>query len=230
MSYPWPLRNVSGTINATFDTINAQNTIVTNFNGPAGVTNPPTYTTITNNVNTSGTYTSPIGTSFIIVECVGGGASGGATNSTTFSGGGGGGGAYFKKKYAAGSYSYTVGGSAGGVVLANGNNGNDTVFNGDIAGGGIGGTGSTFNGGLGGTCTVTGEIISINGGGGGGGFRARTGRGGKSFYGTGAGQVYMDGVLIAPWGSLYGGGGGGGYNNGFAGDGAQGVILITVYS
>lgn len=232
MSYPYPLRNISGEITADFDSIIAQNTTVVNFNG-AGANGIPTYTTLTG----SGNYTTPVGTKFIIVEAVGGGGSGGFSGNNSRAGGGGGGGAFFRKLYQPGTYAYSVGtGGASVSVAGSGNNGGNTTFDSDIAGGGVGGVSSALvgvygNGGAGGTCSVTDEIISFNGGGGGAGFPEVSARGGSSFFGKGSGQVYyVSGTTPVPSAGVGAGGGGGYRTNVFSAAGGDGSILVTEYS
>lgn len=230
--YPYRLRNVSGTITAAFDSIEAQNTTSTNFSG-AGASGIPTYTKLTSG---SGTYTTPANCKYIIVEAVGGGGSGGRTSTTPYSSGGGGGGGYFRKLYLPGSYSYSVG--AGGTSPSspnNGNNGGNTTFGSDIAGGGKGGVNLSLygTGGDGGTCTVSDAIISFSGGGGGAGGETISARGGKSYFGYGSGSVYyVAGSLPLPNAPGIGCGGSGGYFNGggvSSRNGGDGLILISEY-
>ena len=74
---------------------------------------PPTYTIFQSG---SGSYTTPVGASYAIVEMVGGGGGGGINTGSSTCGGGGGGGGFLRIRCDPGTYSYSVGaaGTGGG--------------------------------------------------------------------------------------------------------------------
>lgn len=102
---------------------------------------PPTL--VRKNGNSSGTYTSPAGCSYIIVHLAGGGGSGARNNGGTPAYGGGGGGAYYKFKAPSGTYSYSVGAAGAAASSFPGTTGTNSTFGTAVAGGGGGGTNSS---------------------------------------------------------------------------------------
>lgn len=148
----------------------------------------------------------------------GGGSSGRAGASSTVGGAGGGGGGYTKATNVAltpsGSVSYAIG--AAGTAGTNGVSGGNTTFNSGAytttgggggqavstppsSTGGTAGTGSTFNGGVGGSGATAANNTTYSGGGGG------AGAGGP----LGAGQNGGNGFNTATQANVSGGGGGG---------------------
>lgn len=188
---------------------------------------------------TSGTYTSPAGCTYIIVELQGGGGGGGYAGSN--SGGGGSGGSYLKVRYAAGVYSYNTGIAGLGSVSngAAGSASTNCTFSTLVAPGGLGGSGSS--GGLGGNSTAnttTGALkVILNIAGGPGGSQnvtaGSTSMGGLSYLGT----------VTPPWAAFSGhtvalttpqGYGGGGFgactpNYTAAGNGGESRIVVTEF-
>lgn len=242
-----PLKTVDGSIDITADTINTEFISTVTSTGGGGAIQPQ----LTVYTSGSGTYTTPVGAKYLIVECIGGGG-GGAGNGTANAsyGGGGGGGGYYLKQFnnPDASYSYTVGTGGTGTPAgsyADGSNGTASTFGGMSAGGGGGGKrGSTSvrngDGGPGGS-TFTGlvsEIIKINGGNGGTGQRfggvakisAFGGGAGHTGFGKTTENVVFNGAGAE--GPLYGAGGGGStgepaVNNGV--DGKPGRISVLAY-
>lgn len=204
---------------------------------------------------TGATYDTPDNARALYVECVGGGGGGGGVDGAgagTGGGAGGGAGGGYTAKFITSpvsSYTYTVGagGTGGAAGLNNGVKGGNTTF----AGGGVSLSGEGGDPGSGQTASSSNAYYNAVSGGDGtggdviiggqrGGPRSRGnfaqyygGNGGGSFFGQGAGgaggsnSAGLDGLR-------YGCGGGGGANDGTTsnyagGDGAQGVIRITVY-
>jgi len=179
----------------------------------------------------SGTYNSPIGCSYIIVEAVGGGGGGAKNSATLTSGGSGGGGGYFKKQYVPGSYNYSVG-SAGLGYSTNGTNGQSgtaTVFGSDSAGGGM--RGQLTISGTGGSVTATNAISIVKGGDGRTiNMSGWTCAGGSSFMATPQQSIDRAEATTARINGFRGSGGAGvGDSVTKAGNGGSGVLLITEY-
>ena len=192
---------------------------------------PPTYTVKTTG---SGTYTSPVGCTSLIVEMCGGGGGGGF--STGSSGGGGSGAGYIKVRFAPGTYSYAVGAGAASNSLAgfDGNNGVNTTFSTLIAARGIAGSGlSAGAGGAPQTNDTTGALavlLDIPGGKGGGSANAQMVAAGGASYWASVCPPFTNPQTIAqsvPKG--YGGGGAGSNNINFveSGGGGGGRIVVT---
>lgn len=196
---------------------------------------PPTYKVYTAG---SGTYTPPVGCSYLIVEAVGGGGGGGlAQDYNSHSGGGGGGGGYFKIRINPTSASYSVGAGGSGrtTQMTSGGNGGNTTFAGYIAGGGSGGNWDIDGtGGYGGTNTIVGALTILADVPGGYGSEANANNfsamGGGTYYGPGTGTQNTAWYVDA---TTYGSGGAGmGYyiNPGTgSGNGKSGIIVITEY-
>lgn len=210
----------------------------------------PTITRIT----ASGTWTKPAGLKAAFVECVGGGGgAGGLSNGSTNQGetGPGGGGSWSGKWYLAGDLSATesvtigAGGNGGTTAGTNGTAGGSTLFKGQTAGPGAGGTGYSTTpraaaivvpGGAGGV--ATGGDMNLTGEPGGLG-RTITGlvllqsRGGSSPKGYGFGGVINNVSGTGNTGTGYGAGGGAcwhGAGTAAAGaPGTQGIVIITCY-
>lgn len=206
-------------------------------NPSEGVSKSPTYTV--KHGGTSGTYSTPTGCSYIIVEIQGAGGSGGRSAGNT-PGGGGGSGGYIRAKMAAGSYSYSVG-LGGSVVTANntdGTSGGPTTFGGWTCNGGGGGSANPAYPGPYGSYTGSGGTVLFQ-------FDGCAGT---------AGSAYASTTLTAPGGSswfapssstiplgyggkdgTYGSGGHGtnastaSFPSGVSGGGGNGVIFITEY-
>jgi hypothetical protein len=205
-------------------------------------------------MTSSGTWTKPAGLKAAYVELVGaGGGSGGLSNGGTNQGetGPGGGGSWSGKWYLAGDLSATesvtvgVGGNAGTTAGTNGTAGGSTVFKGQTAGPGGGGTGYSVNprlaalvtpGGSGGV--ATGGDVNLPGQPGSCG-RTITGlvllqtRGGSPPMGYGFGGVINNVSGTGVTGTGYGAGGGAcwhGASTAAAGaPGTGGLFKITMY-
>jgi hypothetical protein len=110
----------------------------------------------------AGTYTTPIGCKYIIVEMIGGGG-GGGWQAANIMGGGGGSATYMELQFPAGSYTYSVGagGLAGTTVNGgNGTAGGNTTFGAAVSGGGGFGA-NDGNGGDAGTFTTAGKVLFL---------------------------------------------------------------------
>jgi hypothetical protein len=213
----------------------------------------------------SGTYNVPTGVNKVTVEVWGGGGAGGGVNASSTQnrgGGGGAGGSYTKVTNVTvtpgGTVTVTVGGGGAGVSAANGGAGGTTTFASAApvtAVGGAGGTlglntassgagagtttGTTFNGGAGGT--APGDATNATGGGGGGGGAGSTGSGnagsGSSAGsgGSGGGGAGATGVATSGNGAsavALAGGGAGGFDlntntDRKGGDGFRGQVIVT---
>lgn len=193
---------------------------------------PPTYTILSSG---SGTYTSPAGCTYIIVEAVGGGGGGGRSNDLQSAGAGGAGG-YFKMKMPAGSYPYSIAAFANGASSqnTNGTAGNNTTFGTQYAFGGAGGQASSGRkGGEGGGVNIGGSgytpLYAVGGNYGECGISGSTylARGGSSFMYVNN-FASISGVSSIPG---YKGSGGAGSDaaTGTAGNGGGGYIVITEY-
>jgi hypothetical protein len=157
----------------------------------------------------SGTFTSPLGSSWILLEMWGAGGGGGGGN--VGGGGGGGAGAYISELIPVDAvngtaFSYTIGaaGTAGPINTIGGNGGSSS-FGGRVAPGGSGGAaadGSFGAGGAGGGPTINGP----------GGFGAAGQAGTILGVGGPGGQTNSTGVAL-----LVGSGGAGGNGNGSGG-------------
>ena len=191
----------------------------------------PTYTILSSG---SGTYTSPAGCTYIIVEAVGGGGGGGRSNDLQSAGAGGAGG-YFKMKMPAGSYPYSIAAFANGASSqnTNGTAGNNTTFGTQYAFGGAGGQASSGRkGGEGGGVNIGGSgytiLYAVGGDYGECGIDSTyLARGGSSF-------MYVNGIpSISGVSSIPGNKGSGGAGSdaptGPAGYGGGGYIVITEY-
>jgi hypothetical protein len=186
-------------------------------------------------------WTVPCGVTQVSVAVYGAGGGGGGCNSSTFGGGGGGAGGFAETLFNVTPGSvipFFVGaGGAGGNFAGNGQNGQQSQWNGVLTctggtggfaednggGGGTGGTAPLWAGGINGANGNAGGDPS-----GGNGGAAAGPNGGNS--GVGGGAAIDGGV-----GGNYGGGGGGGgkKNNGIntnGGQGANGAIVITYTS
>lgn len=198
-----------------------------------GAAIPPTYTQISSG---SGTYSSPSGCSYIVVELVGGGGSGGKSSGTSQPGGAGGSGAYQKIRYTPGSYSYSVG--TGGVGTAGagsaGNDGGDTSFGSRISRGGAGGGppfGST-RGGNGGNTAGSGGIVLVDVAGQAGSFGLSTGVssiGGSNPFGSCNNTAVSGSTPTIHTGAKGVGGGGVDQSTATSGAGTNGYILVTEF-
>ena len=203
---------------------------------------------------TSGSWVCPFGVTSITVETWGGGGAGGAAPTNASVGGGGGGGAYRITSSVpvtfGTTYNYIVGNGGLGNNTGAGPNGVASSFNGmflasfgagggsnpTIATGGLGGKGSTFDGGIG----ASGTITPLRSGGGGGGAGSG-GSGGNTITNTAGAAGLIDGgiggtgVTINNNGgnaSIFGGGGAGALRNASGGgrtggNGANGQVRIT---
>lgn len=156
---------------------------------------------------------------FNISTAVGGGRGGGNTWNGAIGGAGGG----------AGAFSGTAGSGTSGQGNAGGAIGNAGGTGSNLAGGGGGGTatnpGAGFNGGDGGTYSITGSSVVYAGGGGASGSSGSYGLGGAG--GGGNGSVDANGNGQAGTDNL-GGGGGGAWINGVGGKGGNGVVIIKI--
>lgn len=188
----------------------------------------PTFVELTSG---SGTYITPLGCLYIVVEAVGGGGGGAKNSSTLTSGGSGGGGGYFKKQYGAGTYTYTVGtgGLGYSTIGVNGQSGTATIFGSDTANGGS--RGQLTISGTGGTVTAPGAMAAVKGGDGQTlNMSGWTTAGGSSFMSTS--QLAFDRVEATGTrlnGFRGSGGGGCGDSVTKAGNAGAGVIIIREY-
>jgi len=193
--------------NNTGSTANAADLTTTQVR--ALVTKAPTIQSFT---SSSGTYTTPAGVSYLIVEMVGGGAGGAGGGSGSPGAGTAGNNTTF------GSSFLTAGGGSAATSQSQG---------------GLGGTNTANAGG-----TV---IVNVAGGGGGGGGLQSTttlvpsGAGGNSAYGGGAPGTFSGNVGVNGATNSGGGGSGGGGNNGSAvnsggGGGAGGYLKVLISS
>lgn len=195
---------------------------------------PPTYTVLTG----SGTYSSPAGAAYLIVEMTGGGG-GGGKNVGSNSGGGGCGSTYLKLRAPAGGYSYSVGsGGAGGSGGGDsGAAGTASTFGLATAGGGLGGGASGTPGDFGSSSTAYTVLEIIPGARGGSRHSGSnlSSPGGQSFWGTAAGPIsgtYVFSTSQFANGAGYGSGGAGVDNTNFSGPGGtggDGRIVVTVF-
>jgi hypothetical protein len=194
---------------------------------------PPTFQVLSG----SGTYTSPTGCSYIIVEMVGGGAGGGRNiGSSGIGSPGGNGSTYYRFKTTSGTYSYAVGAAGVGTSASAGNGtaGGDSTFGTAICRGGAAPAGAN-SAGTNAADSLTYTFInyvpwvrgSVFG------SAAAASAGGSSFWGTVSGFVYDGGYLTAgEFVDAFGyGAGGAGVGLGFtrSGDGSPGRILVTEY-
>jgi hypothetical protein len=182
------------------------------------------------NGNSSGTYTSPAGCSYIIVHLSAGGGSGARKNSGTPAFAGGGGGAYYKFKAPSGTYSYSIGDGGSAASSFPGATGTNSTFGTAVCGAG-GGGGSQVSGALNSSTLSYTSILFIPGG------LADTQRtfknnysstGGSSFYGRNTVMQNTNGLQDC---STYIGGGGNGVQIAAAASGAGGTgyCLIEEY-
>lgn len=206
----------------------------------------------------TGTFTTPPGTSWISYELIGGGGGGGGVVSTGGSAiaaaGGGGAGSYAKGVMTGGtllpSYSYTIGaGGIGGVAASNGSVGASSTLGTLTLGGGQGGifangiattAANIANGGIGGvfdTGAASG-LITTTGQEGGAGFsilgQIQSGRGGSSPYDAGGlpvntTQGFANGTNGLKWGSGGSGAGTVSVETLNGGAGAPGALLMIAY-
>lgn len=186
----------------------------------------PTTTVLTSG---SGTYNTPAGCTYFIVEGWGGGGGGGGGDGTN-RGTGGGGGGYFKKLYTspAASYSYSVGAAAAAVGQGSGGTaGNGTTFDTCTANGGAAGLAS--NGGAqagvaGGT--ATGGDENIQGGGSTTVEAAGAGAGSVSYGGDSPRGGFGGKNNVGVAGQIPGGGASNNNSTGTGAAGARGEIRI----
>jgi hypothetical protein len=239
---PFPRRSVSGLLDIEADIINVNTiTTVTTTSGGAGAITPDVQ-----RLSSFGTYNTPVGSRYLIVECMGGGGGGGCVNISNQCAGGGGGGAYFKKQYnsPAATYPFTVGGGGTGApsgAKADGADGTASMFNNEFAAGGKGGKGlgltTSGSGGLGGSTFtgLTGEIIRISGGMGGAGggttVSSTSFGGGGGFYNNSEVKHDASAATIGALPTAPGGGGAGciGTATSPGTDGATGFITVIAY-
>ena len=172
-------------------------------------TNP----SVTNYTSGSGTYTTPTGAKYLIVEMVGGGGGGSGGGTGSFGVGGNGGNTTFGSSTAGfgigGPASWSAGGSGGGTTVS----GATTLI--------------AVTGGRGGYTAFIGPTFS-------GTFQSPGGAGGDSYYGgAGLGGSYVGGGLSAATNTGSGGGGGGSGNDSGqvytgTGGGAGGFIKMLI--
>jgi hypothetical protein len=203
-------------------------------------------------ITSNGTYTTPTGVKFLIIEGLGDGGGGagalGASSQASVGGGGGAGGYVIRfESPPLASYAVTIGpGGIGGIGALNGGNGAGTTFGAVLAAnGGNGGitmaTGTStlfVNGGLG-QYGSAGDWGSAGGDGGMGtrlsGTVAASGFGGAAslYSGTTQGKTVQGDGLDASAARHFGGGGGGAVSFNTTpqtgGPGGQGVIIVTEY-
>jgi hypothetical protein len=190
---------------------------------------PPTFKVYSSG---SGTYNTPTGCTYIIVEMTGGGG-GGSLASAGNPGCGGNSSSYYKFKTTSGSYSYSVGAAGVGafVTPSSGTNGGNTTFGTATCSGGVGGNGA-LNTNAADSVTYTnlaylpytqGTVLTTN----------YSSPGGRGFWGSSSGV--MTPAYITPGQFVhalgYGTGGAGVCVSDWvlSGDGTPGRILITEY-
>lgn len=211
------------------------------FQTPAASSTQPTYTVFTAGV--SGTYNSPLGCTYMIVEMIGGGGGGGLNNVPSTCGGGGASASYLKLRIGAGGYTYTVGGGgaaaiSGGAFPADGTAGTATGFGlaSSFGGGGGSGTGSPGIPGASNTggYTVLAFVAGVNGAGGAAGTGISS-PGGSSFWGNPKPGVTSAQAASVSYGTATGyGTGGTGLTTSFppssvSENGAPGRLVITEF-
>lgn len=199
---------------------------------PSGAFQNPTVTKLTSGTS----YTSPPGTDYLEVYCVGGGGGGGGSSATDAGFGGGAGGVSFKF-FPPGTYTYSIGsaGSGGGSGTA-GSAGGQTTFDTLIALGGAGGSGSASSlpqrGGLAGGISGTAQVSFARQPGfpateSSAGIYAASGQGGSNLFGTGGAGLFTDTATTPTQnGSDMGGGGAGGVESENGGNASGGGIYI----
>jgi hypothetical protein len=194
-------------------------------NVTATASTPPTF--VRYNGNSSGTYTSPAGCSYVIVHLAAGSGSGARNNASSNAYAGGGGGAYYKFKAPSGTYSYSVGAAGGAASSFPGTAGTNSTFGTAVCGAGGGGTNSS--GVLNSSTLSYTSILFIPGG------LADTSRtfknnysstGGSSFYGRCSVMQNPNGLQ---GNSFTGGGNGVQVISAASGAGLSGYILIEEY-
>ena len=170
---------------------------------------------------------------------LGGGAGGSWNEMNGHAGANGGGGARLNGLGGEGSSLEPIG-FAGGVASCKRKDGFDGITGGGAGAGGLGGNGwqdpekaSTAadanhagDGGPGVWSSITGELLMYGAGGGGGADQYVVA--GKGQPGAGDGGAYMAGPAGDGTDGLGGGGGGAGYNNGWAGRGGNGTVIIRL--
>lgn len=201
----------------------------------------PTYTVFT--AGASGTYNSPVGCTYMIVEMIGGGGGGGINNAPSTCGGGGASSTYLKLRIGAGGYAYSVGvsgaaGISGGASPSSGTGGTATSFGlaSSSGGGGGGGTGTPGIPGVYSTSTYTVLAIveGVNGAGGASGTGISS-PGGQSFWGNAKAGVTAAQAASVGFSTAFGyGTGGAGLTTSFpptttAESGAPGRLVITEF-
>lgn len=202
------------------------------FLGSGGASADPTWQTAPQLqrqiFTTSGTFTTPAGTTTATrfkFTVVGGGGGGGSTSGAGTTGGGGGAGAtaiYEASGVAAGTTAAVSVGAGGGGSAAG--NASSVVFNGTTVSAGGGGAGSFVGAqspGASGGVATNGDI-NIQGGAGTSGSAGLGGTGGNSTLGGGA----VSGSVAGTVGGNYGGGGSGGGANAAGGAGANGIVIV----
>ena len=172
-------------------------------------------------IGSNGGNSSFIGGSVNII-CYGGGG-GGNNHNTSPAGNGGNGGGRGAKGLP------NVSGTFGSGISGQGNNGGDSLNNLGGGGGGYSAAGSVGNGGNGILSSITGTNTWYGGGGGGGTWDSLTG-GTGGLGGGGNGGTGGSNNISGQNASFYGGGGGGSGNAGgtIAGNGYQGICIISI--
>tara|TARA_R110000868_G_scaffold161183_3_gene391183 strand:+ start:5368 stop:5985 length:618 start_codon:yes stop_codon:yes gene_type:complete len=198
-------------------------------NVTAAASTPPTF--VRKSGNSSGTYTSPAGCSYIIVHLSAGGGSGARNSVNYFALAGGGGGAYYKFKAPSGTYSYSIGDGGSGASSFPGATGGNSTFGTAVCGAG-GGGGSQVSGALNSSTLSYTSLLFVPGG------LADTQRtsfknnysstGGSSFYGRNSVMQNPNGLQDC---STFRGGGGNGVQilSSPSGAGGYGYCLIEEY-
>jgi hypothetical protein len=190
---------------------------------------PPTFIQLAG--NSSGTYTSPTGCTFMIVEMTGGGGAGYRNNGANISYSGGNASSFMRLKVPAGSYSYSVGTLGVGGASAPSGSASATTFGAATcargANGGTGGPGSYI------ADTTAYTVLLYVPGGKGGGYTNQyySNMGGRGFWGKSQDLAQDDPTFQTQKNSQGSGGGGKGteLNNTEGGYGGYGRICITEY-
>ena len=197
----------------------------------------PTYTVFTTG---SGSYTTPAGCTYVIVEMTGGGGGGGINTAGNPCGGGGGSSTYMKFKAPAGTYAYSVGVAGAGAITGgaspnSGSTGTLSQFGTAVCQPGVGGGGTGSPGPGGAFTNAYTPLLTVGGSNGvGGGSTTFSNEGGSTPIGIAqrslnASQAASIGTTFAPG---YGTGGMGvnfSFPAGAGQTGGYGLIFITEF-
>lgn len=221
-----------------------------------GFVNPYTYATsaptVTSLTSGSGTYTTPAGVKFLVVEMVGGGGGGSGSGTASLGAGGAGGNTTFGSSFLTANGgngasvdaslgnsggtggTASIGAGATGLAIQGGSGGSGGLSNagGVASAGGMGGVSYLGGAGLGPKATIAGSAATTNSGSGGGG----AGGTGPGVAGGGGGAgAYIRAVISSPSASYSyavgaaGAAGTAGTGGSAGGAGAAGLIIVYEY-